>query len=61
VPFELAPTCGAHGAARPARIRFNGKIQRAERAKAHAMLVIGGRVMDAGAVSVRLHGKGSWG
>jgi threonyl-tRNA synthetase len=29
--------------------------------KVHTMLVIGGRDMDAGAVSVRLHGKGNFG
>ncbi|HSY73971.1 MAG TPA: threonine--tRNA ligase, partial [Dongiaceae bacterium] len=37
------------------------KIAEAEQAKVHTMLVIGGRDMDAGAVSVRLHGKGNVG
>ncbi len=51
---------------RPLRVCFssnkiNGKIQEAERAKVHTMLVIGGRDMDAGNVSVRLHGKGNIG
>jgi threonyl-tRNA synthetase len=41
--------------------KINGKIQDAEKAKVHTMLVIGGRDMDAGAVSVRLHGKGNLG
>ncbi|MGA3162602.1 MAG: threonine--tRNA ligase [Verrucomicrobiota bacterium] len=41
--------------------KINGKIQRAEEAKVHTMLVIGGRDMDAGAVSVRVHGKGNLG
>src|SRR5207237_9540972 len=40
---------------------INGKIQRAERMKVHTMLVIGKRDMEAGAVSVRVHGKGSLG
>jgi threonyl-tRNA synthetase len=41
--------------------KINGKIQRAEEAKVHTMLVIGGRDMEAGAVSVRVHGKGNLG
>jgi threonyl-tRNA synthetase len=41
--------------------KINGKIQEAEQAKVHTMLVIGGRDMDAGNVSVRLHGKGNLG
>jgi threonyl-tRNA synthetase len=41
--------------------KINGKIQRAEEAKVHTMLVIGGRDLDAGNVSVRLHGKGNQG
>ncbi len=41
--------------------KINGKIQRAEQARVHTMLVIGPRDMQAGAVSVRLHGKGSLG
>ena len=41
--------------------KINGKIQRAEEAKVHTMLVIGPRDMEAGAVSVRLHGKGNLG
>jgi len=41
--------------------KINGKIQRAEEAKVHTMLVIGPRDMDAGNVSVRLHGKGNQG
>ena len=39
--------------------KINGKIQEAEQAKVHTMLVIGGRDMDAGNVSVRLHGRGN--
>ncbi len=41
--------------------KINGKIQRAEQAKVHTMLVIGGRDLEANAVSVRVHGKGSLG
>jgi threonyl-tRNA synthetase len=41
--------------------KINGKIQQAELAKVHTMLVVGGRDMQAGAVSVRLHGKGNIG
>ncbi|MFZ1072442.1 MAG: His/Gly/Thr/Pro-type tRNA ligase C-terminal domain-containing protein, partial [Verrucomicrobiia bacterium] len=41
--------------------KINGKIQDAEKAKVHTMLVIGGRDMEAGNVSVRLHGKGNIG
>jgi threonyl-tRNA synthetase len=41
--------------------KINGKIQRAEEAKVHTMLVIGPRDMAANAVSVRLHGKGNVG
>jgi threonyl-tRNA synthetase len=41
--------------------KINGKIQDAEKAKVHTMLVIGDRDMDAGNVSVRLHGKGNLG
>ena len=41
--------------------KIQGKIQRAEQAKVHTMLVIGPRDMQANAVSVRVHGKGSLG
>jgi len=41
--------------------KINGKIQEAERAKVHTMLVIGGRDMEAGNISVRVHGKGNLG
>jgi len=41
--------------------KINGKIQRAEHAKVHTMLVVGQRDMAANAVSVRVHGKGSLG
>jgi hypothetical protein len=37
---------------------IKAKFQDAERLRVHPLLVIGGRDMDAGAVSVRLHGKG---
>ncbi len=40
---------------------IKGKIQEAEQAKVHTMLVIGGRDLQAGAVSVRVHGKGNLG
>ena len=41
--------------------KINGKIQDAEKARVHTMLVIGGRDLEAGNVSVRLHGKGNVG
>jgi threonyl-tRNA synthetase len=41
--------------------KINGKIQQAEQARVHTMLVIGPRDMAANAVSVRVHGKGSLG
>ena len=41
--------------------KINGKIQQAEQAKVHTMLVVGQRDLQAGAVSVRVHGKGSLG
>ena len=40
---------------------MKAKIAEAEKAKVHTMLVIGARDMEAGAVSVRLHGKGNIG
>jgi len=41
--------------------KINGKVQDAEKARVHTMLVIGPRDMETGAVSVRLHGKGNVG
>ena len=41
--------------------KINGKIQEAEKARVHTMLVVGPRDLEAGAVSVRVHGKGSLG
>jgi threonyl-tRNA synthetase len=41
--------------------KINGKIQRAEQAKVHTMLVVGPRDLQANQVSVRVHGKGSLG
>jgi len=41
--------------------KINGKIQEAEKARVHTMLVIGPRDLQAGAVSVRVHGKGNVG
>ena len=40
---------------------IKAKIAEAETAKVHTMLVIGGRDVEAGNVSVRLHGKGNVG
>lgn len=40
---------------------MKAKIAEAEKARVHTMLVIGGRDMEAGCVSVRLHGKGNVG
>ena len=39
----------------------NAKIARAEAMKVHTMLVIGNRDLEAGAVSIRVHGKGNLG
>lgn len=41
--------------------KINGKLQEAEQAKVHTMLVISGRDMEAGNVSVRLHSKSNAG
>jgi threonyl-tRNA synthetase len=41
--------------------KINGKVLRAEQMKVHTMLVIGRRDLEAGAVSVRVHGKGNLG
>ncbi|MFY8215455.1 MAG: His/Gly/Thr/Pro-type tRNA ligase C-terminal domain-containing protein, partial [Chthoniobacterales bacterium] len=41
--------------------KINGKVLRAEEAKVHTMLVVGRRDMEAGAVSLRVHGKGNLG
>ncbi len=41
--------------------KINGKVLRAEQVKVHTMLVVGQRDLEAGAVSVRVHGKGNLG
>jgi threonyl-tRNA synthetase len=41
--------------------KINGKIQDAEKARVHTMLVIGARDLQANMVSVRIHGKGNLG
>jgi threonyl-tRNA synthetase len=41
--------------------KINGKVQDAEEAKVHTMLVVGPRDMQAGNISVRVHGKGNVG
>jgi threonyl-tRNA synthetase len=41
--------------------KINGKIQDAETMKVHTMLVVGRRDLEAGNVSVRVHGKGNLG
>jgi threonyl-tRNA synthetase len=45
----------------PSNDHIKAKISAAEQMKVHTMLVIGGRDMEANAVSVRLHGKGNIG
>ena len=40
---------------------IKAKIANAEQMKVHTMLVIGNRDLEAGAVSVRVHGKGNLG
>lgn len=41
--------------------KINGKVQRAEQSKVHTMIVVGPRDLQANAVSLRVHGKGSLG
>ena len=41
--------------------KINGKLQQAEQARVHTMLVVGPRDLQANAVSVRIHGKGNLG
>ena len=41
--------------------KIGGKIRNAEMAKVHTMFVIGQKEQDAGAVAVRVHGKGDVG
>ena len=41
--------------------KINGKILRAEQMKVHTMLVVGRRDLEAGNVSVRIHGQGNVG
>ena len=41
--------------------KMQGKIQQAEKRKVHTMLVLGNRDLEAGNVSIRLHGKGNVG
>ena len=41
--------------------KINGKVLRAEESKVHTMLVLGKRDLEAGALSVRIHGKGNLG
>jgi threonyl-tRNA synthetase len=41
--------------------KINGKIQRAEQARVHTMLVVGQREQEADSVAIRIHGKGSQG
>jgi threonyl-tRNA synthetase len=45
----------------PSNDHIKAKISAAEQMKVHTMLVIGGRDMEANAVSVRVHGKGNLG
>ena len=52
----VAYACEIHRELRAHEVRAE-----AEKAKMHTMLVIGGRDMEAGNVSVRLHGKGNVG
>jgi len=42
----------------PSNDNIKGKVLRAEQAKVHTMLVVGMRDLEAGVISVRLHGKG---
>jgi threonyl-tRNA synthetase len=41
--------------------KINGKVLHAEEAKVHTMLVLGRRDLEAGVLSVRVHGKGNLG
>jgi threonyl-tRNA synthetase len=41
--------------------KINGKVLHAEEAKVHTMLVLGRRDLEAGVLSVRVHGRGNLG
>ena len=45
----------------PTNDNIKGKVLKAEQMKVHTMLVLGNRDLEAGAVSVRVHGKGNLG
>lgn len=45
----------------PSNDNIKGKVLHAEQAKVHTMLVVGNRDLEAGNVSVRVHGKGNLG
>jgi len=62
--IELQRELRSHGVRAevdPSTDKINGKVLRAEESKVHTMLVIGKRDLEAGAVSVRVHGKGNLG
>ena len=61
-PKIATPACARRAAPASIRVRAEAaRLAQAEQAKVHTMLVIGGRDMQAGAVSVRVHGKGNQG
>jgi threonyl-tRNA synthetase len=41
--------------------KINGKVLKAEEARVHTMLVLGRRDLEAGVLSVRVHGRGNLG
>ena len=53
--------CGIRAEIDAGRDKINGKIQNAEQAKVHSMLVIGNRESASRSVSLRVHGKGNQG
>jgi len=54
-------TAGIRAAIDATSDKINGKVLRAEEQKVHTMLVLGRRDLEAGAVSVRVHGRGNLG
>jgi len=41
--------------------KLQGRVLRAEEARVHTMLVVGQKEQDAGAIALRVHGKGNQG
>ena len=61
IEFLVESRCCGNGSFPPRLAPFKAKISNAEQLRVHTMLVIGGRDMEADAVSVRLHHGGPQG